>query len=49
MEKGGRRKENKKVEQQAEDILRAYADELDAQYAVRLTRFWQKIPITKRI
>lgn len=26
-------KENKKVEQQAEDILRAYADELDAQYA----------------
>ena len=25
--------ENKKVEQQAEDILRAYADELDAQYA----------------
>lgn len=26
-------KENKKVEQQAEDILRAYADELNAQYA----------------
>lgn len=26
-------KENKKIEQQAEDILRAYADELDAQYA----------------
>lgn len=26
-------KENKKVEQQAEDILCAYADELDAQYA----------------
>lgn len=26
-------KENKKVEQQAEDILRAYAGELDAQYA----------------
>ena len=26
-------KGNKKVEQQAEDILRAYADELDAQYA----------------
>ena len=26
-------KENKKVEQQAEDILRAYANELDAQYA----------------
>ena len=26
-------KENKKVEQQAEDILRDYADELDAQYA----------------
>ena len=26
-------KENKKIEQQAEDILRAYANELDAQYA----------------